>query len=161
MNRSQRISPAARLLWVLVPEPVPPPSKPQKSWATLKQGDPMAPETALGPMVDDTAVERTRRWVAEAVADGARERHLLRHHAAQLGGDQLLGALEARAAAPAPTTRLDAGHVDHHLALRGHQEGGVGDPVLERTDDLLAEEEEIERTTREHHETPHFRPGDD
>ena len=39
MNRSQRISKAARLLWVLVPEPVQPPSKPQKSWATLKQGD--------------------------------------------------------------------------------------------------------------------------
>ncbi len=31
------------------------------------------------------------------------------------------------------------------------------DPELER---LLAEEEEIERSTREHHETPHFRPGD-
>ena len=30
------------------------------------------------------------------------------------------------------------------------------DPELER---LLAEEEEIERLTREHHETPHFRPG--
>ena len=30
------------------------------------------------------------------------------------------------------------------------------DPELER---LLAEEEEIERSTREHHETPHFRPG--
>jgi small subunit ribosomal protein S3 len=32
------------------------------------------------------------------------------------------------------------------------------DPELER---LLAEEEEIERRTREHHETPHFRDGDD
>jgi small subunit ribosomal protein S3 len=32
------------------------------------------------------------------------------------------------------------------------------DPEFER---LLAEEEEIERTTRDHHETPHFRPGDD
>jgi small subunit ribosomal protein S3 len=31
------------------------------------------------------------------------------------------------------------------------------DPELER---LLAEEEEIERMTREHHETPHFRPED-
>jgi small subunit ribosomal protein S3 len=31
------------------------------------------------------------------------------------------------------------------------------DPELER---LLAEEEEIERSVREHHETPHFRPGD-
>jgi len=34
---------------------------------------------------------------------------------------------------------------------------GEADPEFER---LLAEEEEIERTTREHHETPHFRPGD-
>lgn len=33
-----------------------------------------------------------------------------------------------------------------------------GDPELER---LLAEEEEIERRTREHHETPHFRMGED
>ncbi len=32
------------------------------------------------------------------------------------------------------------------------------DPELER---LLAEEEEIERSTREHHEAPHFRLGDD
>jgi small subunit ribosomal protein S3 len=32
------------------------------------------------------------------------------------------------------------------------------DPELER---LLAEEEEIERSTRQHHETPHFRPGDE
>jgi len=31
------------------------------------------------------------------------------------------------------------------------------DPELER---LLAEEEEIERLTRDHHETPHFRPGE-
>jgi len=32
------------------------------------------------------------------------------------------------------------------------------DPEFER---LLAEEEEIERSTKESHETPHFRPGDD
>ena len=31
------------------------------------------------------------------------------------------------------------------------------DPEFER---LLAEEEAIEASTREHHETPHFRPGD-
>jgi small subunit ribosomal protein S3 len=31
------------------------------------------------------------------------------------------------------------------------------DPELER---LLAEEEAIEASVREHHETPHFRPGD-
>ena len=32
------------------------------------------------------------------------------------------------------------------------------DPEIER---LLAEEEEIERRTRQSHETPHFRPGED
>ena len=32
------------------------------------------------------------------------------------------------------------------------------DPEFER---LLEEEEEIERSTRDHHETPHFRPGDE
>ncbi|HUR49343.1 MAG TPA: hypothetical protein VMY88_07455, partial [Acidimicrobiales bacterium] len=32
------------------------------------------------------------------------------------------------------------------------------DPELEK---LLADEEEIERRTRQHHETPHFRPEDD
>ena len=32
------------------------------------------------------------------------------------------------------------------------------DPERER---LLAEEEEIERRTRQHHETPHFRSGDE
>jgi glyceraldehyde-3-phosphate dehydrogenase (NADP+) len=40
--------------------------------AALRQGDPLDPETDIGPMVDATAVERTGRWVAEAVADGAR-----------------------------------------------------------------------------------------
>jgi len=34
---------------------------------------------------------------------------------------------------------------------------GEADPEFER---LLAEEEAIEASTREHHETPHFRPGD-
>ena len=37
-------------------------------------------------------------------------------------------------------------------------------PLLKEADadfeKLLAEEEEIERSVREHHETPHFRPGD-
>ncbi len=40
--------------------------------AALKAGDPLDPATDIGPMVDAGAVERTERWVAEAVADGAR-----------------------------------------------------------------------------------------
>jgi acyl-CoA reductase-like NAD-dependent aldehyde dehydrogenase len=37
----------------------------------LRMGDPMDPAVDLGPMVDADAVERTERWVSEAVADGA------------------------------------------------------------------------------------------
>jgi len=42
--------------------------------AALKLGDPLDPATDIGPMVDAAAVERTQRWVAEAVADGAEVR---------------------------------------------------------------------------------------
>jgi len=38
----------------------------------VKVGDPLDPETDLGPMVDERAVERTDRWVSEALAGGAR-----------------------------------------------------------------------------------------
>jgi acyl-CoA reductase-like NAD-dependent aldehyde dehydrogenase len=38
----------------------------------VRVGDPLDPETELGPMLDEAAVERTERWVGEALADGAR-----------------------------------------------------------------------------------------
>jgi len=38
----------------------------------LVSGDPLDPATDIGPMVDADAVERTERWVGEAVADGAK-----------------------------------------------------------------------------------------
>jgi glyceraldehyde-3-phosphate dehydrogenase (NADP+) len=38
----------------------------------LKVGDPLDPETQLGPMLDAAAAERTERWVQEAVDGGAR-----------------------------------------------------------------------------------------
>jgi glyceraldehyde-3-phosphate dehydrogenase (NADP+) len=38
----------------------------------LKLGDPLDPETDLGPMVDATAAQRTQRWVDEAVALGGK-----------------------------------------------------------------------------------------
>jgi acyl-CoA reductase-like NAD-dependent aldehyde dehydrogenase len=38
----------------------------------IKVGDPLDPETELGPMVDSKAAERTQRWVDEAVAMGGR-----------------------------------------------------------------------------------------
>jgi glyceraldehyde-3-phosphate dehydrogenase (NADP+) len=40
--------------------------------AALRMGDPMDPETDLGPMVDELAAARTQRWVREAVDQGAR-----------------------------------------------------------------------------------------
>ncbi len=40
--------------------------------ATLKVGDPLDPQTDVGPMVDEDVVARTAAWVAEAVASGAR-----------------------------------------------------------------------------------------
>ena len=38
----------------------------------VKVGSPIDPETDLGPMVDEAAVERTHRWVTEAIDAGAR-----------------------------------------------------------------------------------------
>ncbi len=39
---------------------------------SIKIGDPLDPETELGPMVDGAAAERTQRWVDEAVAMGGK-----------------------------------------------------------------------------------------
>jgi glyceraldehyde-3-phosphate dehydrogenase (NADP+) len=36
----------------------------------LKLGDPLDPQTDVGPMVDDNAASRTQRWVDEALAAG-------------------------------------------------------------------------------------------
>jgi glyceraldehyde-3-phosphate dehydrogenase (NADP+) len=40
--------------------------------STLRLGDPMDPETDLGPMVDERAAARTQEWVDEAVRMGGR-----------------------------------------------------------------------------------------
>ena len=38
----------------------------------VRVGDPLDPETDLGPMLDEAAVDRTEGWVSEAIAGGAR-----------------------------------------------------------------------------------------
>ena len=38
----------------------------------LKLGDPLDPQTDVGPMVDEHAASRTQRWVDEAVAAGGK-----------------------------------------------------------------------------------------
>src|SRR6266550_3304237 len=65
------------------------------------------------------------------------------------GGRRKPEADESGAAAPVTGEEDDAAAAKPLL--------GEADPELER---LLAEEEEIERRTREHHETPHFRGGE-
>ncbi len=39
---------------------------------SIKVGDPLDPQTELGPMVDEAAASRTQRWVDEAVAMGGK-----------------------------------------------------------------------------------------
>jgi acyl-CoA reductase-like NAD-dependent aldehyde dehydrogenase len=39
---------------------------------SIRVGDPLDPQTDLGPMLDEAAVERTEGWVSDAIADGAR-----------------------------------------------------------------------------------------
>ncbi len=64
----------------------------------------------------------------------------------------------ARRRPPAATTTVDPKAApDSETEAEATPLLKEADPELER---LLAEEEEIERSTREHHETPHFRPGD-
>jgi acyl-CoA reductase-like NAD-dependent aldehyde dehydrogenase len=43
-----------------------------KQTAQLKMGDPLLAGTQVGPLIDRAAVERTKRWIDEAVAGGAR-----------------------------------------------------------------------------------------
>jgi acyl-CoA reductase-like NAD-dependent aldehyde dehydrogenase len=43
-----------------------------KKMKKIKVGDPLNPETDLGPMIDTESAERIESWIKEAVADGAR-----------------------------------------------------------------------------------------
>ena len=62
-----------------------------------------------------------------------------------------------RPEAPADGSPAAEAPADEQLAEEAAPLIKEADPELER---LLAEEEEIERSVRDHHETPHFRPGD-
>ena len=89
-------------------------------------------------------------------------------------GEEELGTAGTAAPDPAPPRRRQPGPIEGTLddrgchreptplaeatGRRGHARHAEADPEIER---LLAEEEEIERRTRQHHETPHFRTGDE
>jgi small subunit ribosomal protein S3 len=70
--------------------------------------------------------------------------------AAQPGGKRVVSSAAGRRRPEATPEELPAAENEPLIK--------EADPELER---LLAEEEEIERRTHEHHETPHFRPGDE
>jgi small subunit ribosomal protein S3 len=88
-----------------------------------------------------TAEDKIAKEAAMAVGDTAgeaRPRKVVSSAAARRKGVEEPVVEEVEAEEPAPLIK-------------------EADPDFER---LLAEEEEIERSVREHHETPHFRPGD-
>jgi small subunit ribosomal protein S3 len=77
--------------------------------------------------------------------------------AGQTTGRRVVSAGGGRRRAPATETPAAETPPEGDEAAEAKPLLGEADPELER---LLAEEEEIERRTRQHHETPHFR-GDD
>ncbi|MBK5224556.1 MAG: 30S ribosomal protein S3 [Acidimicrobiia bacterium] len=88
-----------------------------------------------------TAEDKISKEAAMAVGDTAgdgRPRKVVSSAAARRRPEDAPATAEPEADEPAPLIK-------------------EADPDFER---LLAEEEEIERSVREHHETPHFRPGD-
>ena len=96
--------------------------------------DRIAKQAALAAGDPTGGAGRPRRVVSSSAAARRPRPEPIPAEAAALVGDD-----EPEAAAPTPLLK-------------------EADPEFER---LLAEEEEIERSTREHHETPHFRMGDD
>ena len=72
--------------------------------------------------------------------------------AGEAAGDATPRVVSSRPAPAAPAQPADETPEEELKPLLGE-----ADPEFER---LLAEEEEIERSTRDHHETPNFRPGD-
>jgi small subunit ribosomal protein S3 len=71
------------------------------------------------------------------------------------------GDARPRKVVSAARRRVESTPVDQGVAAA---EGEEAKPLLQEADPeiekLLEEEEAIERSVREHHETPHFRPGD-
>jgi small subunit ribosomal protein S3 len=71
--------------------------------------------------------------------------------ATQAGGRRVVSSSAGSRRRPAETVPAEEA-AEHEPLIK------EADPELER---LLAEEEEIERRVHDHHETPHFRPGDE
>jgi small subunit ribosomal protein S3 len=113
-----------------------------KTW--IYKGDILPYKTST----EDKISREAAMAVGETSGGAARPRRII----SAGGGRRLPGQEEPGSATGAPVVPDDDA-VDVATPLIPE-----ADPERER---LLAEEEEIERRTREHHETPHFRSGDD
>ena len=100
--------------------------------------------------------------VGETSGGAARPRRII----SAGGGRRLPGQEEpGSATGAAPTGNEVLGAEDAALLVDDGADLATAAPLIPEADPererLLAEEEEIERRTREHHETPHFRSGDE
>jgi small subunit ribosomal protein S3 len=103
---------------------------------------------------DDKIAKEAAMAVGETAGAAGRPRRVVSSSAAQ----RRRPAEEAGPAAPPPADAAAPAPVEDEPVEPAQPLVKEADPEFER---LLAEEEEIERSTRAHHETPHFRMGDD
>jgi small subunit ribosomal protein S3 len=124
-----------------------------KTW--IYKGDILPYKTST----EDKISREAAMAVGETSGGAARPRRII----SAGGGRRLPGQEEPGSATGAPTGNEVLGPED--AALLADDADVTAAPLIPEADPererLLAEEEEIERRTREHHETPHFRSGDD
>ena len=120
-----------------------------KTW--IYKGDILPYKTST----EDKISREAAMAVGETSGGAARPRRII----SAGGGRRLPGQEEPGSATGAPVLGAeDAALLNDDADVTAAPLIPEADPERER---LLAEEEEIERRTREHHETPHFRSGDD
>jgi len=83
----------------------------------------------------------------------------------KIGREAAMAVGETSGAAPKPVVSSAARRRAEEAGAEGDAEQGEVEPLIKEADPelerLLAEEEEIERQTKERHDTPHFRDGQD
>jgi small subunit ribosomal protein S3 len=119
-----------------------------KTW--IYKGDILPYKTST----EDKISREAAMAVGETSGGAARPRRII----SAGGGRRLPGQEEPGSATGAPVVPDDDAAQADDIDLTAAPLIPEADPERER---LLAEEEEIERRTREHHETPHFRSGDE
>jgi small subunit ribosomal protein S3 len=123
-----------------------------KTW--IYKGDILPYKTST----EDKISREAAMAVGETSGGAARPRRII----SAGGGRRLPGQEEPGSATGLPVTGDEALPED---AVVADDAVDVAAPLIPEADPererLLAEEEEIERRTRQHHETPHFRSGDE